>query len=434
MLDAFKRLEPHLNRNRWVGSRNRYRKNCVDFLKNDLGPGGTVVENDLAQYLAASVPLHCADGWSFLSRAVQCHVTGDADASRHMGYYAELRAAMSILAAEGKGIFNNRHIIFDQNQVCNHVPSRLRRGTHDMTWLALDDWAGSPSSSELLGDVIQPNGKPLKEWLQAFSSGNQYWSFGREWFTEWGLDLQTMFKDRDARNEASYRPTRINSVAPLSFRETRDSVFNLWRFCEPVLSPFEKLDRHLLRLGLEKAFWSTEKKLPRRYPAVFRERMNQVVKNMSLNNFEKQWWNRFLTRRLSPDDPAIIRDAKQNRPMTDPHHHLHVIARATLLLRIASGVTAKFLSESRYNSAHFEFWWKRFGLDRGLWLPSDLQSDFRNLWPDVEEAINELQRWQPKQGQKRTYAYLRKENPGPISVLCSCERIALWGLGLWDSH
>jgi hypothetical protein len=346
-----------------------------------------------------------------------------------MGYYAELRAAMSILAAEGKGIFNNRHIVFDQRRVCNQIRSRPRRGTHDMTWLALEDWAGSTSSSQLLADVIQPNGKPLKEWLQAFSSGSLWWPFGGEWFTTWGLDLQRIYTDRDARNEASYRPTRINSIGSLGLRETIDAIFNLWLSCQPISSPFENLDCHLLRLSLEKAFETTENKSPRKSPALFRRRMHQVVNSMPLNEFEKNRWKRFLTRSLSPNDHPLIVDANKKSPMTDPRHHLQVIARATLLLRIASGVTAKLISESNYTRDQIKFWWKRFGLDRGLWVASP-DSDFRDLWSEVETAMNELQQWHPKPGQIRSYACLRKENPGQISVLCSCERIALWGLGV----
>jgi len=73
-------------------------------------------------YVAVSAPLHCADGWSFLGRAVAAILLGDATAARHLGYYAELRAAMSLMAAHGVGIFNRTHFVVVTADDCRLVP------------------------------------------------------------------------------------------------------------------------------------------------------------------------------------------------------------------------------------------------------------------------------------------------------------------------
>ena len=156
-----------------------------------------VVSNDLSQYIAASAVLHCVDGWSFLGRALSCHACGDSDVARHLGYYSELRAAMSILAAEGIGVFHNDHCVIDSGDNQQFV-----RGlnTHMMAWLALKAWASRADSADILTDVIRPNGYPLKQWLEAFGAGPQLRPLGEAWLTSWGFDLQCMFEDRAARN------------------------------------------------------------------------------------------------------------------------------------------------------------------------------------------------------------------------------------------
>lgn len=97
---AFSNLISNLRVGRWLGAGNRYAANVINQLKTDL-TSGSVDDSDLGQYLAASVPLHCADGWAYLGRALDCHFRGDSDGARHLGYYAELRAALAFLAAQG---------------------------------------------------------------------------------------------------------------------------------------------------------------------------------------------------------------------------------------------------------------------------------------------------------------------------------------------
>ena len=47
--------------------------------------------------LAATGPSHCLDGWTFLSRALAALLSGDTHTTRHLAYYAQLRAALSLL-------------------------------------------------------------------------------------------------------------------------------------------------------------------------------------------------------------------------------------------------------------------------------------------------------------------------------------------------
>src|SRR6185436_17477307 len=120
--DDLNALHPSLRRRRWLPASNRYITDTIDRLKKDRQT--TINAADLAAYIAASAPLHCADGWVFASRALAALVCGDANTARHMGYYAELRAAMSILASEGVGVFDKYHYVVPAQGNYGAIPLR----------------------------------------------------------------------------------------------------------------------------------------------------------------------------------------------------------------------------------------------------------------------------------------------------------------------
>jgi len=65
-----------------------------------------LTDAQMISLVAACGPNHCLDGWSYLSRSVSALVARDGHSAKHMAYYAQLRAAMSMLAVSGVGIFN----------------------------------------------------------------------------------------------------------------------------------------------------------------------------------------------------------------------------------------------------------------------------------------------------------------------------------------
>src|SRR3954452_380716 len=98
---AARRLNRFLVDERWIGKTNIYAGDASDRLRRDAKAKRTPRGRNLAQYVAASGPLHAVDGWAFLSRALEACAKGDPDAARHLGYYAELRGALSLLASQG---------------------------------------------------------------------------------------------------------------------------------------------------------------------------------------------------------------------------------------------------------------------------------------------------------------------------------------------
>jgi len=177
---------------------------------------------DLCKYIAASIPTHCMDGWGFLGRAIHCVVRGDTNTARHLAYYAELRAAMSLLASAGIGVLNNTHVVIDNNGHA-HKFHFDRLGTHPFTWLALENWSSTQQAANLLGDIIKVNSVSLRDWLNEFMATGILAPLASDWLSSWGLDLNILNNDRDARNIVSYRPSHItntvfvNALEPVAY-------------------------------------------------------------------------------------------------------------------------------------------------------------------------------------------------------------------------
>jgi len=70
--------------------------------------------------------------------------------------------------------------------------------------------------------------------------------------SNWGLDLNILNNDRDARNVVSYRPSHITNTAFVNALESSTFISELWSTLNPYQTTrFDNLDRYLLRKGLQ---------------------------------------------------------------------------------------------------------------------------------------------------------------------------------------
>ena len=425
--DSFASVARFLKRGRWLGASNRYAVNTTNRIKADVG-GGTINNPHLRQYIATSALLHCTDGWGFLGRALHSHTNGDPGAALHLGYYAELRAAMCFLATRGVGIFDRQHFVVDDPLQCLVIPPRPF-GTHQITWLALEHWADLARSADDLLDLISPGNISLSEWLENFQYGTTVSThLGRRWLKNWGLDLRQLSEDRDARNQVSYRPSDVvdhNFVDPISASEF---LVEFWSLFEPSASRFEIVDRHLLRITLEQIFHGrTGGSVVG--SARFADDIRKMLERLGPPGPIEQW-TQFLTRVTDPATPLLLRMADGRSSFSDPMHYLQVVSRAALLLRIATGACRQLREDVGFHSTTLGFWWNQIGVRRGLWSQGFQPSDCSLLWQDVEPALSEERNWaNTNRAAAPSYLQWKAARAEGLSRLGECERIALWGFG-----
>lgn len=431
--DSARKILGQITNQRWLAPRNRYRVATIKSIEEDHRCGN-VNSRDLTDYVAASAPLHCCDGWAYLGRAMGCHLHGDSDSARHLAYYAELRATMALLASQGVAVLNRHHFVIDEN---GSTTLLKQGGTHEVAWEVLEAWSGLSHASDLLGDVLKPAGHSLTHWINAIPNGASWRPISTDWMLKLGLDLRLLSNDRNARNEASYRPTRLNQRASLTSVEAVTAAREIWSLLEPAQSiTFGEIDRHLLRLTLETAFESIEGASSVRNKQKFAEVVSSVVAS-KFAGAEATLWERFLRRELDPCDPGIIDLVRLKQKSPAPldadiqvrcsDHHLSVMARALLLLRVASGGTRRMIVDAGIDFDQLAFWWHDYGTERGLWKKAPAAAHITDGWADTEAVLTDIDEWLDR-APPRTYRDLLTELPSTMTSLTNLEMVGLWSL------
>ena len=423
---AFTDLRPHFAARQWLGPSNHYRSDTVKKLEDTSKP---IRHKDLRHYIASSVVLHASDGWCYLGQAMQATLVGEPAVARHLAYYAQLRAAMSILAANGIGIFNGRHFLIANDGKTKLITPRMR--THTMVWHALSWWAEQQAAADLLGSAFGYDGTSLREWLDNAGLGS--WTpVGQEWVETLIFDLGQAEKDQESRNEASYRPVAMTNAVPAPPCEDARLVRDIWRAFEPGgLSGFDVIQRHLLRLILERGITAAKA------PASLADRNTEMRTAINLafpahaGSRADDRLRRFLLRRDERKDLLVLKLAKERSTRTHPRHHHEMLCRAGLLLQLANGSAAEVVAGAAMDFDDLDHWWRRLGDQRGLWVPdpslaSPDVNDVIDLWADIADDLELIDDW------------LNGANSDRLSLLHSCstayprltstELIGMWGL------
>lgn len=431
-------MKSYFDSNRWLGTNNQYQYNLLGKLHRPVQ-----TDKHLIEYISASSILHCIDGWSYIGKALLAHLSGNCFISKHLSYYSELRATMSLLAACGIGIFNNRHYIVDSSGSCVLIPKYrgpnprggpdINRylGTHEITWSVLDFWA-TRLARAYVEDILSYRGVNLGQYLNSFRYLARGQTVGGRWLKKWGLDIRQIANEKVSRNEASYRP---NHIFPKSFLVCRDSVSfasNLWSLLEPqAVDCFGNLDKFLLRNCLEFVHHGRTLNGQVIIDADYEDRIERMLENLFPNEQVRDRMVGFFLRRNNTDDHTVIVEAGSRDSINSERHHIQVMSRALLMLRMASGVVKQLLENAGVGKDDIEFWWKPFGTGIGLWPSNNEPEDFIELWVDVQGALEGLDEWiEETNDNSDSYHDFGMTNSLNLHILSGCERAGLWGMGL----
>lgn len=422
VVETFDRLQKYWQVGQWLDRRNRYRRQTSKRVRRDR-TGYRHLE--MSDYIGASTIGHCFDGWSFLGRATEAELCGDAGTARHLGYYAELRAAMSLLAAEGLGVFNDYHVVVEAGRRCSSFAGKQR--THIVVWQTLDEWSGTQRGMDRVLGIVSPAGIPLAEWVGQFGGAAGF--VARNWLDTWGLDLARLEADREARNESSYRPASLTGAGPRDIGKTIDALDELWTLCNPRGGGgFPVMDEHLLREVVTQLFEAGGGSLSTIVGArKYAERVGQMLDGV-LTGHERANVEVFLSEGATRTTSALLLDAAGTVGPDHVDHSKQVLARATLLLRLATGAVGGLLKDSGTDFAkELRFWWNAQGVRRRLWGGSGVPG-FADLWEDVSESLDEAGEWVSDVGEDLSHWRFWQEKANAGWHLTTTERVFLWGL------
>lgn len=360
-------------------------------------------DQDIIDCVAVSAPSHCVDGWGYASRAISALLCGDVHAARHLAYYAQLRAAMSILANLGIGIFNQINLaISTTGSIVRIDPDPTRSterglGTHKAVWETLEKWSTSASAGKFL-ELVRLKGTTLDQCLDALWPGYSATSVVAPLIEAWGLDLRRGSDDHISRNVSSYEPQAIHPLN-CSITQSIDFLSKMWRALEPSgAGGFDQLDRFLLR----NMFWRQHQVISSGIPldqgAMGKEydKLPAVIRSLT----PKQ----FLLGKIQQQDHDLIVKARSRSRQTTP---IEMLARATLLLRIATAFSHTNLAIAGIGFTHGDLrpWLDKLAIDRGFWTGATPLAEPIDLWADISNALDsidavapkpiELHSWQP---------------------------------------
>jgi len=420
---AFERVvRNQIPNKRWLGPRNYYRRDTVRRM--DAETTVTYRKRQVEEYIAGSVIIHSSDGWGYLTRSIDCLLNGDIPSAIHFAYYAELRSAMSLMAYDGVGVFNRKHIYFDA----------LRNGTvfggyttHSAVDKGMKAFANLSSKKEGIFKLLKVQNHTIADWIREtnVSSQSKYSaSVINRWLKKWSIDLH-LYDDQQLRNEMSYRPHFISS--PINLQLTVNKLIDIWELLEPTAgNRFPKLDRHLLRIGLEEIYQRNTGLYPTgsNYETFIGNIFGRLGEPIT------QLLYKFLLRQVDPNDALLFTEAKGDRAnihsnISDP---FPIICRAILLLRLSTGAANQLICDSTLDIEKMRFWWEDISLHHGFTASIPSEIDAIDLYSDIRDSITEI-------SSMSAGSLLNiKDSFGNVSrslfFIKQFQRACIWGIGL----
>ncbi len=315
--------------------------------------------------LAVESLVHLTEGWRFLSAALSS-MLGNAPAQAiHFAYYAELRAAMSLLSSHGMRV-SNRDNSYLEHGGTSKVPSWHEMPTHTVVWKLWEAWAATPVAEALFLDQLKI--------LPSVTIRSLKSSVGRvvanPTLTRWALDL-AMGNEHKARNQASYEtPTARDPLEQMQISDF-EFVRDLWALAEPTghgLRFEQELVRYLVNAELNDATIAAD------------EAARTAKRNSLLNDLERTTGTPVATLEAFFDNGASVSSIFQlafDNDVKAPN----MIARAFFLLRLATLMPNGAISSHPATAA--KDWLKDWLEHAGLFDPNEgTQPDEK--WMDFE--------------------------------------------------
>lgn len=191
---------------------------------------------------------------------------------------------------------------------------------------------------------------------------------------------------------------------------------------------FRFIDRQILRLTLEAYFKARTSKEANKARSKFRAFVKPIIEKQGLSDEIAAQCLAFVCRDVSPTDVDILRFSRK-LPDDMAFSAFSIMSRATLLLRVATGSTARLFQEADHSIESYRFWWEKFGVARGLWHETIEAEEIRDLWSDIQESLDDIEVFQELHSKSdQTLFRLGQEIPKAVATLGTCERVALWSM------
>lgn len=420
--EAFKRIvSSQIAKKRIIGSKNHYLKNAIGKLDPIALGAFSTKKKHLEEYISSSVIVHSSDGWSYLSRSVESLLNGDIPSAIHFAYYAELRSAMSLMAFEGIGIFNKKHVWFDSAK-----NAKIYGGTtHGEADTGMREWSNLSSKKDVVFDLLKVNTYRFTDWIRetGLTSTTSYsTAVVNDWLKRWSIDIH-LKQDQNLRNEMSYRPHYLRHSVDIEVAVGK--IIQIWELLEPTENNrFPLLDRHLLRMTFEELYKKSKGKKPVGEPyEIF---LTNVFSRIGEDTTQPLF--KFLLRQRDPNDAIIFEEARKEVNVdVNKKGPLPIICRALLMLRLSTGAANYLIEKSNVNVKDLKFWWEELAFQNGFTNANPSGIDAIDLFVDIRDSISDITNGGTF---NNTVNDAFVNHSLPLFNLKQFGRSGIWGLGL----
>lgn len=389
--------------------------------REDLRGRKSFRHDHCAQFIAALVFLHLYDGWNYLEGAFASLMRNDKATAGHLAYYAELRAAMSFLAANGVLTVNGRNYILTENGNVKRL--RGRKPTHSAVWDYLKEVSVFSTASDRLyvDNLVCPCRIELSEWIREFTGSTAGCrSVFSSYVVGWGDDIKRFKKDRELRNMFSYTPSLLNSGSSLPVGDLCNIASEFWDFFVPQTNGrFDDIDKYILR----RALWDI-KKINNINDADFGAKISRMLGNLSLSAGERTSLANLLTQPQTTK-PCILDKYKALDVNSGDVAHLGIFIRASFLLRVATAACLSYCRQSSMGRATFKPWIDDLFVNKGWGAVGDVPSSLTDMRVDIDDAVSNI-----FGGLSLPYDQFIKKHSRDVDMLSRATYIMLWGLDL----
>jgi hypothetical protein len=432
IVNALSRASANFTSGSLLARGNSFQVGVGESVKNLIiaGAPGPLRAPELVESIAVSAVLHLYDGWSYLAQALRATFRTDDSIARHLAYYGELRASLSILASYGVGIFSVTHVVVDAAENVHHFAAR--QGTHKIAWSALEAWGRTPYSGALIGREIQAFGRDMADWITAFQGTSTPSLIGADWVESWGIDLSTFSSDKTTRNEVTYGVDFDHAKVCHTPKTIEPWLRELWLSSEPGGTSFELLDKYLVRSTLE-AIYNTKFKDPyhtlEQSTADLRDKMLEACLAIGLDSDEIV---DFFIRDTCEEDLLVMKLARSRSAVQEPLQYQEVMSRTYLLLRLATASVSSLLRQASLSADDLGFWWVKTSEDSGLWdsaLGLATSEEVKDLWADTYLSLGEFSECiADNPSSADSWFFFNATISKDLENLSRVEKLALWGI------
>jgi len=430
---AFTRISSNFTKMRWLDPKHVVGRDPRST--NTKAPLSGADANSIAEFTAASVPLHMADAWTYFGRALSALASGSIEIAQHLLYYSELRAMYALLFRHGVVLLNGNLIVGANGTIPVPFPKnadgrQFGRNEHQAVWVLFRHWTKTREAAEFCGSIISLRGTALADWISERPQVGSLSGIIAPLMEQWGIDVARFSDDRELRNKLSYSPTGLSGAeAGMSPARVAALFSQVWGLLEPEeRNIFENLDGYIAR----DAFDALKKQDPkeRSYtPPSGYASMNEYWVTKVLGASAGGSVVEFLGKSTTELAPAVLANAGQALShKTLPDQLTGMVGRALILLRFATGATQDLLQDAGCKSPSVEFWLDELLTHHGIRLPEGSPKEYLDLYPLVDDLLTELGELDLSE-EPSDIAVITEIHAKEFQLLSGFERVPAWAVG-----